>query len=67
MKSLKRSISVLTAVSVLLSTLLIGMLSISAADNVWDGTVSNGFAGGTGTASDPYLISTPSQLAYFSQ
>ena len=67
MKSLKRSISVLTAVSVLLSTLLIGMLSISAADNVWDGTVSNGFAGGTGTASDPYLISTPSQLAYFTQ
>ena len=67
MKGLKRSISVLTAVSVLLSTLLIGMLSISAADNVWDGTVSDGFEGGAGTMSDPYLISTPSQLAYFAQ
>ncbi|MCL1978961.1 MAG: hypothetical protein FWG60_02240, partial [Methanomassiliicoccaceae archaeon] len=31
---------------------------------IWDGTISSGFAGGTGTESDPYLISNGSQLAY---
>jgi hypothetical protein len=34
---------------------------------VWDGTVAKGFAGGTGTASDPYIINHPSQLAYLAQ
>ena len=32
---------------------------------VWDGTASSGFAGGTGTAANPYLIATPQQLKYF--
>lgn len=32
----------------------------------WDGTVATEFAGGTGTAEDPFLISTPAQFAYFS-
>lgn len=31
---------------------------------VWDGTKSSTFAGGTGTASDPYLIENAEQLAY---
>lgn len=31
---------------------------------VWDGTKSSIFSGGTGTASDPYLIENASQLAY---
>ena len=65
MKGFKRGVSALTAVTVLLSTLLIGMLSISAVHEAWDGTAADGFAGGSGTVSDPYLISTPSQLAYF--
>ncbi len=34
---------------------------------VWDGSVATGFAGGSGTASDPYLIETPAQLAYLAQ
>lgn len=34
---------------------------------VWDGTVAKGFAGGTGTASDPYIINHPSQLAYLAK
>lgn len=33
----------------------------------WDGTVASAFAGGTGTAADPYLIATPQQLAYLSE
>ncbi len=33
-------------------------------DAVWDGTVASGFAGGTGTEDDPYIIETAEQLAY---
>ena len=32
--------------------------------DVWDGTIANGFGGGTGTSADPYLIYTGAQLAY---
>ncbi|MBR6428108.1 MAG: peptidoglycan-binding protein [Clostridia bacterium] len=35
----------------------------SAAD-IWDGTASRGFAGGSGTEADPYVVSNASQLAY---
>ena len=38
-----------------------------AAGPLWDGTVAAGFAGGTGTEADPYLISDGAQLAYFAQ
>ena len=47
-------------------TTLPGGESILDAD-VWDGTVASGFAGGTGTPDDPYLISTSAQLAYLAQ
>lgn len=32
----------------------------------WDGTVADGFAGGTGTQADPYLISNGEELGYLS-
>lgn len=31
---------------------------------VWDGTIAEGYGGGSGTADDPYLINDPSELAY---
>lgn len=31
---------------------------------VWDGTIATDFEGGSGTATDPYIIADPSQLAY---
>lgn len=34
---------------------------------VWDGSVADAFAGGTGTEEDPYLIETPAQLAKLAQ
>ena len=34
---------------------------------LWDGSVAAGFASGNGTYGDPYVISTPAQLAYFSK
>ncbi|MBO6062007.1 MAG: hypothetical protein J6P98_07870, partial [Clostridia bacterium] len=39
---------------------------LGSVGEVWDGSVSKGFAGGSGTASDPYVISNASQLAYLS-
>lgn len=43
--------------------------TLSAAGNgsIWDGTVAAGFAGGTGTENDPYLIADGQQLAYLRQ
>ncbi len=36
----------------------------SAADiDVWDGSIAESYAGGSGSETDPYLISTPEQLA----
>ncbi len=50
--------------------LVFGGLSIAATDAaaaaVWDGAVSSGFASGSGSESDPYVIKTAAQLAYFS-
>ncbi len=34
---------------------------------VWDGSVADGFASGTGTESDPFIIETAPQLAYFAK
>lgn len=34
---------------------------------IWDGSIASGFAGGTGTENDPYLISNGSQLVYLAQ
>lgn len=33
--------------------------------SAWDGSVSSGFEKGSGTQNDPYVISTPAQLAFF--
>ncbi len=35
-------------------------------DKIWDGTSADGFASGTGTEIDPFIIETAEQLAYFS-
>lgn len=38
----------------------------SAMTQVWDGTVAESYTGGTGTADDPYIISSAAELAYMS-
>ncbi len=35
--------------------------------DIWDGSVATGFASGTGTESNPYIIETPEQLAYLAK
>ncbi|MDO4543040.1 MAG: GLUG motif-containing protein [Clostridia bacterium] len=34
---------------------------------IWDGSIATGYAGGTGTEDDPYLISNGAELAYLAQ
>jgi len=52
--------------AVLLLVLAEGFIA-RAVSPKWTGSIATGFAGGTGTEADPYLISTGEQLAYLSQ
>lgn len=36
-------------------------------ENNWDGTIATSYRNGTGTSSDPYIISNAKELAYFSK
>ncbi len=66
---MKKLLSALLAVCLLFSVVAVGM-SVSAEETVpeiWDGSIATSFASGTGTADDPYIIETASQLAYFTQ
>ncbi len=40
-------------------------LMVTVKAEAWNGETAKGFASGSGTKADPYLISTPTQLAYF--
>lgn len=45
----------------------ISLLNDENGTDVWDGTIAEKFAGGTGTESDPYQISNGAELAYLAQ
>lgn len=62
----KRIGSLLLVVAMCLT--LLPTAAFAAEDvSVWDGTIATGFAGGTGTESDPYQIADGAQLAYLAQ
>ena len=67
MKNLKKAFSLITCLAVLISAFSLFSVSSSAeeAARVWDGSIATGYAGGDGSEGNPYLISTPEQLAYF--
>ena len=44
-----------------------GTCSICGESMGWDGTVADGFAGGSGTETDPYLITNAAELAYLAK
>ena len=48
----------------LFTLLCSALLAISAIAAPWDGTIAASFAGGSGTAGDPWQIATAEQLAY---
>ena len=51
--------------SALLAVCLTAVLLAVPAEAAWSGSSASGYAGGSGTQDDPYLISTPEQLARF--
>ena len=68
-KQLKRALSLVLTLTLLLGS--ISMLTVSTAaeevssvNNVWDGTIAEEYAGGTGSADDPYLVTTGTELRH---
>ena len=66
----KPMLGIVVAVAILAASLFVTIpgagLSASAATvtDTWDGTLASGFASGSGTEDDPYIIATAEQLAY---
>ena len=58
----KRIISIILSWALLLMTSLPTTFTVSASG--WDGTAATEYAGGSGTAASPYLISSAAELAY---
>ena len=52
-------------VAILLVWTLIGSFGETTESSAWDGVVAKSFTSGTGTVNNPYVISTPGELAYF--
>ena len=62
---MKKILTVILALTMIASLLAVAPLSASAA--AWDGSVATAFAGGDGSASNPFQIANGAQLAYFSK
>ena len=61
---MKKLLSIL-AIMLMISLTVSSMVFSVSAEGAWDGvTAATEFAGGTGTAEDPYLIATPEQFKY---
>ena len=65
MKKIKRIISLLMTLCLIFSAVSVLNLNVTAAENVWDGSVADSFAGGDGSETSPYQIANGEQLAYF--
>ncbi len=65
-KSIIRILSTLLSVVILIAAVPIFQSSAQNAEaSVWSGKIASGFAGGSGTSEDPYIIETAEQLAFF--
>lgn len=61
---LKKTLAFILTFAILLSAVITAAaVPATAASGVWDGTIAESYAGGTGTRTDPFLISDGSQLA----
>lgn len=63
----RRGIAIILTVWMLLASCPIVLPAFAEQPEPWDGSVADGFAGGSGSKEDPYLIETASQLAFLSQ
>ncbi len=61
---LKKTLAFILTFAMLLSAVITAAaVPATAASGVWDGTIAESYAGGTGTLDEPYLISNGSELA----
>lgn len=61
---LKKALAFILTFAMLLSAVITAAaVPATAASGVWDGKIADSYAGGTGTRTDPFLISNGSQLA----
>ena len=61
----KKLLSLLLALCLVMALVPMTVFAEDAQNiNVWDGSTAAAFAGGTGTAEDPYQIANGAQLAY---
>ena len=64
MKKFKRSaVVMLTALSIVFSSLVSALVITAEQDTAWDGTVATKYESGAGTETDPYIIKNAGQLA----
>ena len=64
----KKLLSMLLVLSMMLGMLAAIPMTVGAVDaNVWDGTTATSFAGGDGSANNPYQIANGAQLALMSE
>ena len=65
---MKKVLSIILVFAIVVGLLPTMKTKTEASDaGIWDGSVSDGFYSGTGTASDPYIISCAEELAYLSE
>ncbi len=57
----KKFTAIVVALAVLVSCMVVSLTTIASSAE-WDGMAAQDFAEGTGTVSDPFLVSTPSEL-----
>ena len=64
MKKTQKYLAFLLAIVMLAVSLPLAVFAVST---VWDGSIAQGFASGSGSVDDPYLIKTAEQFAFFAQ
>lgn len=68
-RKLRQLLALLLSLCMMVGILPMGGMVIAAdsGEDKWNGSVASAFAGGTGSAADPYQIATGAQLAYLSE
>ncbi len=69
MKRKIQFLSILMTMAILLTSMLFAVPAFAEGEEAtgWDGTVATAFARGSGTETDPYLISSAAELAYLAK
>ncbi len=64
---MKRTKIISLVLTVVMLLAVMPFSAVSAASNIWDGSVAEGFASGSGTEDDPYIITNGAELALLSE